>query len=547
MGSDRISEGLAIVPLPMRPHGAIKQFCRYGCLVVIALLALATWRRYSNWPSDSDIGLWDETIYLNGGLSHTFDFASYEQAPLYEAYYYAVGLFIHDATDVYFFGGLVLQLITLCSIGFVTWILSRSLAVAALTFGLVLCSPFLLSWPRVSYLAVVFVVLGSWLATLETRVANRLALTTLVSFIICFVRPEFVITMYLAGGALLVVLIGWTGPEIYRFVRGRAQVEIRDLCRLAAYLSAAGVLCFAWSFPLLQGGQRAMAAWSQHYAVRWVSDHGWFVNPWLYYMPIVEKVFPGAKTPAQALLSNPTEWLRFTVHNMLGSIPSMRSLLSGPESRMIALGLFGLLFVSAWSMPNRMQSVGFLSVLKSMPFVECALYAVAPLAAMVLIYPEPHYAVILLSALMICCVAVGRRHSWSKVSDLFIALLAALAIALAVHPLPVTDRPVLQTIIELRDLNLPIRRMLEADGGWCAYLKPPCTLEYASEGVPVLKTVLDRKVDAILISPTFRHLLWTRNDQSLDELINQRAGGMEWRRYEIGDGQYLLLYREMSP
>jgi len=117
MGSDKISEGLAIVPLPIPPHGIIRQFRRYGCLVVMVILALATWRRYSNWPAVSDIGLWDETIYLSSGLYHTFDFASYEQSPLYEAYYYAVGLVIHDATKLYFFGGLVLQLITLCSIG----------------------------------------------------------------------------------------------------------------------------------------------------------------------------------------------------------------------------------------------------------------------------------------------------------------------------------------------------------------------------------------------------------------------------------------------
>ncbi len=297
------------MPLPVPPHrprlniaatnsdGAVGRFHRYGCLVVVAILAFATWRRYSNWPAVSDIGLWDETIYLSGGLSRTFDFADYEQSPLYQAYYFVVGLVIHDAKDVYFFGGLALQLITLCSIGFVAWTLSRSLAIATLMFGLILCSPFLLVWPRVSYLAVVFVVLGSWLASLETRCANRLALTMLVSFIICFVRPEFVLTLYLAGGALLVVLIGWTVAEVYRIVQGRVEVE-KDLYRLAAYLSAAGLLCLVWSVPLLQGGQRAMMAFGAHYALRWVSDHGSSLDPWLNYGSIVEKMFPGATTPA---------------------------------------------------------------------------------------------------------------------------------------------------------------------------------------------------------------------------------------------------------
>src|SRR6202034_3465069 len=126
------------------------------------------------------------------------------------------------------------------------------------------------------------------------------------------------------------------------------------------------------------------------------------------------------------------------------------------------------------------------------------------------------------------------------------ALLGALAIAVAARPLPVTDQPTLQTIIELRNLNLPLRRMLDADAGWCAYLRPPCVLEYPSEGMPALKTVVDKKVDAIMVSATLRNLLQARHDQSLDGLIDQSAGETEWRRYQVGDG-YLLWDREIGP
>ncbi len=229
----------------------------------------------------------------------------------------------------------------------------------------------------------------------------------------------------------------------------------------------------------------------------------------------------------------------------------MKGLLFGRQNIVIAVGLFGLLSVAAWSMQNRMRNIGLSRSLKTVPLVECGLYAAAPLSAMVLIYPRPHYAVILLSALMPCCVAVGRWHLWSKVSDLSIALLGALAIVVASRPIPVADQPTLQTIIELRNLNLPLRRMLEIDGGWCTYLKPPCEPEHPFdpehplETVPALKTVVDRKVDAILVSTRLRDLLRVLHDQSLDGLINQSASGAEWRRYEIGDGKYLLLHREM--
>src|SRR6266849_1046702 len=148
--------------LKINSNDVVWRVSRYGCLLVIAILAFATWRRYSNWPAIFDIGLWDESDYLRTGVSRTFDFGMYEWSPLYDVYYYAIGLVVHDATEVYFVGGIVIQLITLYSIGFVAWVLSRSLAIAVLVFGLTLCSPFLLVVPRVSYLAIVLMVLGVW-------------------------------------------------------------------------------------------------------------------------------------------------------------------------------------------------------------------------------------------------------------------------------------------------------------------------------------------------------------------------------------------------
>jgi len=350
--------------------------------------------------------------------------------------------------------------------------------------------------------------------------------------------------MYLAGGTLLVVLVA----EVYRAVEGRTKIEDRGLYRLAAYLSVTILLCLTWSFPMLQGGERAMGAFGQHYALRWVSDHSSPLDPWIDYESIVGKMFPGAVTPAQAFLSNPTEWLRFTVNNMFGIITAIGSLLVSPQNILIEsgliIGLMGILSVAAWSMYKRTQSIGLSSARNTVPLVESALYAVAPLAALVLVYPDTHYAVILVAALMPCCVAVGRWQSWSKTSDLFVALLAALTIAVGAWPLPVTDQPTLKAIIALRNLNLPINRMLEIDGGWCTYLKPRCTPEYPwSNSKHASETIVDRKVDAIMISKRLIDLLQTRHDVSLDALS---IGGAEWHRYEIGDGLY-LLHREIHP
>lgn len=536
--------------LKLQLDGMAQQLRPYGCLLITAILAFATWSRYSHWPRIFDIGLWDETNYLSDGLYHTFDFSNYELSPLYSAYYYAIGRFVHDALKLYMIGGLIIQLLTLYIIGFVAWMLSRSLAVGIVIFGLMLCSPFLLVWPRVSYLAVILVVLGVWLASLESSLINRLALTLLMSFTVSFIRPEFVISMYLASGALLAVLVRSTMQKVYRAIGGWTKVEdSRSLFRLVVYLSITVLLSLTWSFPVVKGGQRAMMAFGQHYALRWVSDHNSDLNPWLNYKSITDRMFPGAKTPMQALFAHPSEWLHFTIQNIFGIAPAIRGLLFVRNNIVIgmvlAVVLLGLLSLSVRSMHNRVQDVGLSNVLKTLPLIESGVYAVAPLSALVLVYPDAHYAVLLLAALMPCCFAVGRWHSWSKMSDLFVALLAGLAIAAAARPLPAIGQPTLTAIVSLRKLNLPIHRMLELDGGWCAYLSPPCISEdtWNAQKKPALEIVIEKNVDAIMVDGSLIQFLRDRHDHSLNGLSKT-----EWHRYEIRGwtGSY-LLYRETHP
>jgi hypothetical protein len=542
----------------------IRRMYQYGCLLVMLILVFATWRRYCNWPVIFDISLWDETVYMNMGRSGYFDFnmfmmygmrpasatarsIGYEGSPLYGLYYYIVSLFSRDPINLFLVSGLTIQIITLSSILISSWILTRSIAISTLVFGLILCSNFLLLSPRGAYLAVVFILLGSSFATLENRLANRLALTMLVALIVCFIRPEFVLGLYLAGGALLVALIGQTLPQVYRAVSGRIQNRNQGIYRLAAYLFLGGVLCLPWSFPTLQGGGRAMGAFKEWYAVYWVSEHNSLRDPFLDYQWVMQQMFPGATTPIQAALSNPSEWIRFTVHNIMRVIPTMRSMVLVRENAIIAAGLVGLLSVAVWSMYNRTQSIGLSRTLKAVPLVESALYAAAPCIVVVFIQAEPRFVLLLLAALMPCCVAVGRWHPWSKVTDLLIAVLAALAIAVAVRPLPISDQPTLQAIITLRNLDLPIRRMFEVDGGWCFYLNRPCTPVWGTleRSGRVADTTVNKSVDTIMVSNRLLNLLQARHDQSLDGFI-QGVGGTDWRRYDIGERLY-LLHREPSP
>lgn len=534
----------------------------YACSLAIGILAFATWRRYSNWPFIFDITLWDESQYMNRGRSHTFDFSSYEGSPLYSYYYHLLSLLVPDSINLFLVGGLAIQIITLAIVGTAAWMASKSAAIATLLFGLILCSSFLLSpsdfiGVRSSYLAVAFVMLGCSFAVLESRLANRLALTMLIALMVSFIRPELVLGFYLSALALLVVLIGRAIQSRYRVVaNGRAQAGTQSIYRLAAYLFLTGLLCLTWSVPKLQGSGRAMFAFQQWYAVYWVREHNSLLKqPWLNYKMVMQQTFPGATTPIQAFFSNPNEWMGFTLDNIRRAGPTMRSLLLSRYNIISAAGLLALLSVSAWSMYKQARSISLSSTLRLMPLLESGLYAAAPFTVIVFIQPEPRFALLLLAPLICCFVAVGQWHPWSKQTDSLIAVVAAAVIAATVRPLPIVDQPILKTIIALRALNLPIQKMYELDGGWCFYLNPPCTpvsigvffnKDFGDTTPESLSDAIGKEsVDTIVVSEPLLNFLRVHDDQSLD-LISRDLGGTIWRRYDIGEELY-LLHRETSP
>ena len=552
--------------IPMYLHeqknsgATVRRFRLYACLLVTVILVFATWRRYSNWPSIFDIALWDESIYMITGRSHTFNFSSYEGHPLYSFYYYLLSMLVPDQINLFFIGGLTVQVITLAVVGIAAWMLSKSTAIATLLFGLILCSRFLLSPVRNSYLPVALVMLGCSFAALESHLANRLALTMLVALIVSFIRPELVLGFYLAALALLVVLIGRTILNGYRVVaNGRAQEGAQSIYRLTAYLFLTGLLCLTWSFPKLQGSGHAMYAFEQWYAFYWVSEHNSLLNPWLNFKMIVQQVFPGATTPIQAIFSNPSEWMAFTLHNIRGAIPNMGSLLlvrdighsgaGGLPNVIIVVGLLVLVSISGWSMYKRARRIGLSSTPRRVPLLESGLYAAAPFTVIVFIQPDPRYALLLLAPLICCFVAIGQWHPWSKQTDTLIAVLAAAVIAVAVRPLPIVDQPTLKAIIALRTLNLPIQKMYELDGGWCFYLNPPCTqvwdFDLPTPPNSLSDAIEKKRVDTIMVSEPLLNFLRGHHDQSLD-FFNRNLDGTGWRRYDIGEELY-LLHRETSP
>ena len=137
------------------------------------------------------------------------------------------------------------------------------------------------------------------------------------------------------------------------------------------------------------------------------------------------------------------------------------------------------------------------------------------------------------------------------------ALVGAVLIALAAQPLPTVAQPNAETIATLTRLDLPMKKVLELDGGWCTYVIPRCAwINFAADPVTgdpftadlgdfayfdrLRRMVLDGKIDSIVVSAGLIEYLNTRGEI----LENLTRNSSDWKRHEIGNGRYLLFNRK---
>ena len=514
-----------------------------------------------NFPHIFDIRLWDESQYMTRGREYgkqiaasysiAREFSNYEDSSVYPWFYRLISVFVTDPIDLFMYGGAILLFTAYLLGAMAIFGLSRSPLLAVVLSASFVLSGALLTAPRVSFGAIAVLSVGIPLALRFHRICDKAAILSVVAFIVTFIRPEFIWCLYLMS---IVAVASFAAAIWLRLTEGRTNMRaiIGGTAIPVVCFASVAMLSIAWSFPIPNSGRRAFVAFGQHYSLRYLTTHGLSIDPWFHFRDVMAIEFPGAATVGMAIRSAPDKVLKFYASNLRDLIITIWDFVS--LTVMNNWEFFGIVVVAfiGWAMwhhtisknkPWSPQPPRASHDWHSIDVVLITLFLVPPLLGCILVYPRPHY--IIMTEFMLCLIIARLSRRLRLPSSTFLVTAIGIAFLLLAKPLPAVDQPNLKIVYELRGLP-PMHKMLEADGGWCYYLEPPC-LPYFADAIPAgvaLESFLDKNdIGAILVSPDLQRGGESHPTSALNSLL-QDPGHDGWVSHDLGQG-YSILYRPL--
>jgi hypothetical protein len=511
-------------------------------VLVPLLIGLGLARYFANLPHCFDILLDDEAVYLGIGtdFGHTILWpagfpgvmASYENGGLYSLIYGALSALWPDPVDLYVYGGTAIVLAAVAAGFLAIWALSDSLLCAVLITCPVVLSGELLIWPRVSFAAIAVLALA--LAAMRWAPAGgKVPILLGAAYLVCFIRPECVLSFYL----LLVLQIGLLGALLIRRPPGRWRAEAGAAALSLGFVT---VLSLCWSLPVPAGGERAFAAFGQHFALRYVEAHGLALNPWLDWRQVMAEQFPGAGSAFEALQQRPGTVLAYFGTNLAELVTAIYRLAATTIAHHpVFFGLWALAAVAWIGSAFAARKPTPAAPGRWLDLALAALFALPPLIAAIGVYPRHHHIVLLLFA-MSAALAILLRPLRGRFEPI-LALGLAIGFVLSVEPVPEAPQPMLETVGRLR-VQQPIHRFYEIDGGWCYFVVPRCSTDYPTwrqPGQALIPYVQTRGIDAIMLSPRLKDYE-AQHDPDFSAAVEGLVAEQGWQRVELGHGYVLL-------
>jgi hypothetical protein len=509
-------------------------------LFVGATLSISLTKFAWNWPHIWDIPLWDETFYMGRGL-YTWDgnFGSYESSVLYSYIYHAMHFFIESPIALINVTGLFGIIIAISCIFAATLITSRSIFFATLSVSFLLMSQFLLVSPKLIYPAIAILMIGGAISLSCQVLFVRSSILALTTFIVSFIRPEFVVACYCFS---LLFLVSGLYALVYRG-KQLTRSHPREIALAFVCMIFFVVLSLAWTFPIIKGGDRALQAFGQHYALYWVQVNNVDINPFLNWQRIIAQEFPGAKSGAQAMLQAPSKILSFFSFNIRLLVTSaydvaLNFLRNHALYVVIASGLMIIGLLPQFKEGSSGKDKEYFPPIYH-DFLIIGILLLPICVSVIVIYPRPHYIMIGVSLFVLALSRFVRRYKLA-VPGLNSALLAVLSL-IWISPAETVPLPHLDVITALQ--NQPkLGQLLELDGGWCFYLPSQCVSQFAidiPQGTDFLNYVNESGIDAILVSDELRRYAGTNHQAAFLSLITspQPAG---WSRVVLTPGAILL-------
>lgn len=452
-----------------------------------------------------DLGTDDEAAYLKAGLNFfLFGPPAAENSPLYALWYWLESVIISDPITLYQanWGVLVLALMILFTASLRAAGVGITVVYLALSF--VSVTYYFSIWPFVAMLSTALILLSA-IACLRvySPVKAYSAAATFLALAV-FVRPEFIYSFLLFLGAASFV-----------------AYKKREGYPLLIPIFAFGLLLLVFGTPF--GGGRSMIAFSQHYALKVVQDRNLDIDPWNNSQMFVDADFGKAKTPLQALASNPRAFL-WSMTISAKKIPqtallvgpyypqmsnSVRITLSALVSILLIVGVF--FGVKRAQQEENGQRLIILLLALFVPYLISA----------VLIYPRYHYAMAPIAIMSVLAGYGLSKRVTIKVKALLLMLLPIFFMTKSLGAKD-PDLPVLATTKILKNLSVPSHgSILEADYGRGMYANLTYSRISQTDCNPFTKCLKSMRPTIIVCDDKLR--AYYTSDKDFLSLINDPA------------------------
>jgi hypothetical protein len=515
--------------------------------VALILLVLAGLKLTSGIERVIDIGLFDESGYLYGGVSFLQKgFFPAAWAPLYALWYFFLSLFESDRIALYYLNYKILTLLPALLI----YLLMRSCKISVL-FSAFVAWVFLISianlyvWPKPAHFALVIILAFLLVARTSRSYIKAAPLMAIGALLSSYVRPEFFLSyIFFVLGYIVLIAV--------HFKEMKLRKEIAPILALAgiSFLMMNILGIPVWD----KQGNRSFEAFAQHFSINWVYWTGSGLDPWVDYESIVATNFGDVHSIYGAFYTNPGIVIKHFLYNTINYIgtfvqmpfnhfnvilPGSNKIFTWIEAGLFAIlvGLYALLrrkSISArWNENIRTHSIVIFS---------CVLFCIPTIISSIIIYPEGHYLIIQVVLISICLIMVGSSDHRSKNLPLT-TLLAVLVFMVVATPyistnwyfseqsLPV-DRELnnLHTIEYIKSLHIQQDvNMLEADGGYYIYAGDNFhRIAHSGKDVDFETFARRNNIDMIVVSDGIRNDQRFRDDTTWKAFLQDyRAFGYE--------------------
>ena len=453
-------------------------------LFIIGILCIAAWKLTCGLEYFMDIGLSDESIYLNSGINISKygipKYAAY--SPLYALWYYMLSLFQPDKIRLYYLNYKMLTGI----LPVLSYLLFRryrfAVSEAGCLAGFILLSHAnLFVWPKVGHLAVLLSLLFFLLATYTDSFSRATLILSVGALFSSYVRPEFFMSYLLFIGLYIIICAfkkQFIGEDVYWIV---IVILLSTLCM------------FFLGFPMFSGnGERSFFAFSQHFSINWTIWNDSDINPWTNCEKITLENFGTAQSIAEAFKNNPYILLKHFASNIKNIGKTFVTLLSPrynkiflPNNRFFHLIettiLFSMLGLYLFAIKNRWLGKFRLKFrqYKNL-FVHFGLYSIPSVLSAAIIFPREHYLLLqsIFLIVIISCILIKYPYT-RNLKPKHVYLLGFLLILFTptpenAHPYQLPGQYLynLKTIHFLKSLKIEKRvNLLEtAGGGYSIYV-----------------------------------------------------------------------------